>query len=346
MADQHAQDRSLPASQRKLQKARDEGQLARSRDLSHFASIQAGGAALVLMGPTIASELQRVLAEGLRFDGALLANPAAMGERLASLATAFLSVVLPVGALMIAVAIGAALAAGGWVWTFKPLAPSLAKPNPLAGLPRLLSKRQLGDAMKACALALLLGGSQPSFYLSRHLHTFAGVLGLPLPAALSHAGRTLIGGLAFVVLLLAVFALVDVPLQRHLHVSRWKMSHQEAKQEHKELEGNTEVKSKVKTLMRERANRRMIAAVQSADLVVMNPDALCGGAEIRRVDDGRAARDREGRRSAGDAHPRCRQRPPGAGVAGAAAEIDREIPAALFAAVAQVLAYVYQLRAG
>jgi flagellar biosynthetic protein FlhB len=183
-----------------------------------------------------------------------------MGERLASLTAAFVSVVLPIGVLMMAVTVGAAIAAGGWVWTLKPLMPSLGKLGPLAGLARLVSKRQLGDAMKACLLALLIGGVAV-FYLDRNLELFGSVLTLPLPAALSHAGRALIGGLWLLVLLLAVFAIVDVPLQRHLHLSRLKMSHREAKQENKELEGNTEVKSKVKALMRERTNRRLIAAV-------------------------------------------------------------------------------------
>ena len=76
-----------------------------------------------------------------------------MGERLASLAVAFVSVVLPLGLLMMAVGIAAAVASGGWVWTLKPLMPNFGKLNPLAGLPRLLSTRQLGDAMKACLLA-------------------------------------------------------------------------------------------------------------------------------------------------------------------------------------------------
>ena len=352
MADQNSQDRNLPASQRKLRKAREEGQLARSRDLSHFAAIAAGGAALVLMGPTITSGLQRLLAEALRFDGGTLANPASMGEQLASLTATFLSVVLPMGALMMAVAIAAAVAAGGWVWTFKPLMPSFGKLNPLAGLPRLVSKRQLGDAMKACLLALLLGGIG-AFYLSRNLDSFGNVLTLPLPAALSHAGQALIGGLVLIVLLLAAFAIVDVPLQRHLHLGRLKMSHQEAKQENKELEGNTEVKSKVKALMRERANRRMIAAVPRADLVVMNPTHY---AVALKYDEGTMAAPRvlaKGadllamriRDAANDHKVPVLQAPVLARALYAHAEIDREIPAALFAAVAQVLAYVYQLRA-
>jgi flagellar biosynthetic protein FlhB len=352
MADTSAQDRNLPASQRKLQRARDEGQIARSRDLSHFAAIAAGGAALVAFGPTAARALQDVLAAALRFDAGALATPAAMGERMAALATLFLAFVAPLGALMMVVALAGALAGGGWVWTFKPLAPNFGKLNPLAGLPRMISKRQLGDTLKACLLALLLGAIG-AWYLSRHIDSFGAALALPLPTALGHVAGTLTGGVALLVLLLAAFALVDVPLQRHLHMARQKMSHQEAKQEHKELEGNVEIKSKVKALMRERANRRMIAAVPKADLVVMNPTHY---AVALKYDDATMAAPRVVAKGADLLAMRIRdaanehkvpvlQAPPLARALYAHAQIDREIPAALFAAVAQVLAYVYQLRA-
>ncbi len=352
MADTSAQDRNLPASQRKLQRAREEGQIARSRDLSHFAAIAAGGAALVAIGPAAACALQEVLAAALRFDAAALATPAAMGERMAALAPLFLAFVAPLGALMMVVALAGALAGGGWVWTLKPLAPNFGKLNPLAGLPRMVSKRQLGDTLKACLLALLLG-AMGAWYLSRHLDSFGAALALPLPTALGHVAGTLTGGVALLVLLLAAFALVDVPLQRHLHMARQKMSHQEAKQEHKELEGNVEIKSKVKALMRERANRRMIAAVPKADLVVMNPTHY---AVALKYDDATMAAPRVLAKGADLLAMRIRdaanehkvpvlQAPPLARALYAHAQIDREIPAALFAAVAQVLAYVYQLRA-
>ena len=347
-----AQDRHLPASQRKLDKARADGQLVRSRDLSHFAAIAAGGAALVALAPTIAAALQRALEQALRFDAAQLADPASMLGRLAALTGVFLRVALPMGALMMAVGIACAIGAGGWVWTLKPLMPNFGKLNPLAGLPRLVSRRQLGDTLKAALLALVLG-AVGALYLGRNLLRFGDTLALPLPAALAHAGGLLVGGMALVVLALAVFALIDVPLQKHLHLSRLKMSHPELKDEHKQLEGNTEVKSKVKALMRERAQRRMLAAVPRADLVVMNPTHY---AVALRYDEATMAAPRVVAKGADLLALRIRdsakehkvpvlQSPVLARALYAHAELDREIPARLFAAVAQVLAYVYQLRA-
>ena len=280
MADQ-AQDRNLPATPRKLEKARGEGQVARSRDLGHFTAIAAGGALLFATAPLLSAWLQRLLAQGLQFNRAAVQNPGFMGTRLLELTTALLWVVVPFGVAMMAAAFATGVAMSGWSWTFKPIQPKFDKFNPLTGVARLFAKAQLIDAVKASSLALILG-TIGAFYLRAHIDSFAGVLALPLPAAIAAALHTVLGGVALLLLALATFALIDVPLQRYNHAQRLKMSHQEVKQEHKELEGNAEVKSKVRARMREMTQRRMMAAVPKADLVVDEPDPLRGRAEIRR----------------------------------------------------------------
>ena len=351
MADS-AQDRHLPASQRKIRKAREDGQVARSRDLSHFAAIAAGGALLATMAPELAGWLKNLLATGLQFDARLLTTPGAMGERLGELAMKMVWVVLPLGGTMLAVAVAAGVASGGWNWTFKPMAPNFGKLNPMAGLGRMFSKHQLGETLKACVLALVLG-SIGALYLRAQLPAFATLLDLPLPAALAQAAATLQGGGVLLLLALAVFALIDVPLQRKWLQDRLKMSHQELKEEFKQLEGNVEVKSKMKALMRERTKRRMLAAVPGADLVVMNPShyavalkyderAMAAPRVVAKGTELMALRIRDLAKEAGVP---VLEAPPLARALYAHAELDREVPAALFAAVAQVLAYVYQLRA-
>jgi flagellar biosynthetic protein FlhB len=275
-----------------------------------------------------------------------------MTQRLADAATLIVAIALPVGLLMTAGAIAGALAAGGWTWTARPLQPNIERLNPLAGIGRLFSKQQLIDTLKACTLALLLG-ALGGMYLRANLDAFAGALALPLPAAFAHVADTLLGGLVLLLLVLLGFALVDVPLQRWQHAQRLRMSHQEAKQESKELEGNVEVKAKVRARMREMANRRMLAAVPRADLVVMNPTHY---AVALRYDEATMAAPRvlaKGadlmalriRDAADAAQVPVLRAPPLARALYAHAELDREIPAQLFSAVAQVLAWVYQLRA-
>jgi flagellar biosynthetic protein FlhB len=230
--------------------------------------------------------------------------------------------------------------------------PSFGKLDPLAGLGRLVSKQQLIDTLKSVLLAVVLGTIGAVFFV-QSLARFHDTLAMPLPAALSHTAQVVLGGVMLLLLALAIFAAVDVPLQRHLWLKRLMMSREEAKQEQKEAEGNVEVKGKIKARMREIAKRRMLANVPKADLVVMNPTHY---AVALKYDDATMAAPRvvakgtdllamKIRDLARDAKVPVLRTPPLARALYAHCEIDREVPTALFAAVAQVLAYVYQLRA-
>ena len=352
MSEQTSQDRNLPASERKLKKAREDGQVARSRDFGHFAAIAMCGALLVGAAPWMADWLKQTLMQGLLFDRAAILDTAFMGERLFALTIRLMWVIVPFGAVMMATALGGSIAIGGWNWTLKPLMPNFGKLNPLTGLPGMLSKDKLIDALKGSALALILGAIG-ALYLKAHVDELAGVLALPLPAAIQQAVSAMVGGLGLLLLALAAFAMIDVPLQRYHHAQRLKMSHQELKQEHKELEGNQEIKAKLRARMREMTKRRMLAAVPQADLVVMNPthyavalkydDKKMGAPRV--VAKGADLLAMKIRDLAKDAKVPVLQSPVLARALYAHAELDREIPAALFGAVAQVLAYVYQLRA-
>ena len=350
MAD--AQDRKLPASEKKIRKARREGQVARSRDLSHLLVVGLGGALLVLGLPRLADWAGRLLARGLRFDAQTLAASDAMTHQLGSLTWAWMAVLLPLGAIGILLAVGAALASGGWNFTWQPLLPNFGKLNPLAGLGRMVSGQHLGDLAKASLLALILGVVGGA-WLWLHMGQFHDALTMPLPAALAHTGGALLDGLMLLCVVLAVFAVVDVPLQRRMLANRLKMSHQEAKQEHKEAEGNIEVKGRIKARMREMARKRMLAAVPKADLVVMNPTHY---AVALKYEEGRMAAPRVVAKGADLLALKIRdlarehqvpvlQAAPLARALYAHTDVDHEIPARLFSAVAQVLAYVYQLRA-
>lgn len=350
MADQ--QDRNLPASHRRIAKAREDGQVARSRDLAHLLPLGAGVAALVVLAAPATQAAADLMASALRFDAAALATPQAMLEALSRQSHRLLAVLLPLGLGLAGAAALAAVLSGGWNFSWKPLAPRANKLNPLSGFARLFSLARLGDTLKASALALVLaviGG----IALGRALGHFHDALAMPLPAALAQTAHAVLGGLWWLLLPLAAFAAVDVPLQRHLWIKRLMMSREEAKQEMKELEGNLEVKAKVKARMREMVKRRMLANVPKADLVVMNPTHY---AVALKYDDATMAAPRVVAKGADLLAMRIRDRardakvpvlrsPPLARALYAHVDIDREVPAQLFAAVAQVLAYVYQLRA-
>jgi len=350
MADS-AQDRNLPASQRKIDKARADGQVVRSRDLGHFGALAAIVGLLALAAPQVTGWLSQALVNGLHFDAQALARPESMGERLGAVSLQMLAVLLPLFGVVTAVAVASGVLSGGWNFTLKPLAPNFEKFNPITGIGRVFSGHQLTETLKACLLAVLLGGVAAAWLWRQWMH-HAELLAMPLPAALAEGGSLVQGGLLLLCGVLALFALVDVPLQRFMHARRLRMSVAEAKQEHKETEGSSEVKGRMRARMRELASRRMLAAVPQADLVVMNPthyavalkyDESHAGAP-RVVAKGADLLAMKIRDLAREAKVPVLQAPPLARALYANCEVDQEIPARLFSAVAQVLAWVFALR--
>ena len=351
MADDSSQDRNLPASQRKIDKARRDGQVARSRDLGHLAALGLGIALMAAGGGLVLDAGGRLLEAGLRFDVRQLVTPVAMVDHLAAQSLKMLVLLAPVFAVALLAAVASGVLSGGWNFTMKALEPSWEKVSPLAGIKRLFSLMQLTTTLKSCLLALVLG-VVGAVYLGQHWMEHAALLGLPLPAALAEGGRLVMGGLVLLLVVLALFALVDVPLQRQLLLRRLRMTVEEMKKEYKEVEGNAEVKAKLKVKMREMASRRMLAAVPKADLVVMNPTHF---AVALRYDEATMAAPRVVAKGADllalrirdiarDAHVPVLQAPPLARALYAHCELDAEVPARLFTAVAQVLAWVYQVR--
>jgi flagellar biosynthetic protein FlhB len=351
MADDSSQDRNLPASQRKIDNARREGQVARSRDLGHLGALGLGIALLPAGGGLLLDAGGHLLEAGLRFDARQIVAPAAMVDHLAAQSWKMMTLLVPVFAIALLAAVASCVVSGGWNFTMKALEPSWEKLNPLAGIKRLFSLMQLATTLKACLLALVLG-AVGAVYLGQHWMEHAALLRLPLPAALAEGGRLVMGGLVLLLVVLALFALVDVPLQRQLLLRRLRMTVEEMKKEYKEVEGNAEVKAKLKVKMRELSRRRMLAAVPKADLVVMNPTHF---AVALRYDEATMAAPRVVAKGADllalrirdiarDAHVPVLQAPPLARALYAHCELDAEVPARLFTAVAQVLAWVYQVR--
>ncbi len=294
-----------------------------------------------------------MLVDGLRFDAAAVRSPQAMLEALQSPAPA------PDdgGGAAGCRDGGAGRHGGGGVGRLEldlqAADADVRQAQSAAGLGRLLSKQHLGDTLKAALLAIVLGVIGGVLLAQSHGAISRCAGDAAARRAVAHGRRRCSAACCCCCWRWRCSRLVDVPLQRHLWIKRLKMSREEAKQEMKELEGNLEVKAKVKARMREMAKRRMLANVPQADLVVMNPTHY---AVALKYDDATMAAPRviaKGadllamriRDLARDAKVPVLRAPPLARALYAHCEIDREVPAALFAAVAQVLAYVYQLRA-
>jgi len=352
MADQDNQDKQLPASERKLRKAREEGQIVRSRDLGHFLVILSATMVLVFLTPWWMDRLSTLMTAGFRFDARTVATPGLMLERLGVWSSTAMVLVVPLGLGIALAAASASVIAGGWVMSFKIIAPKFSKLNPLTGIGNVFSKQQMVDALKASALALIMGAVGATL-LWKNWPDLVQLLAQPLPTALADMGSTFRHVLLMMLLVLAGFALIDWPLQRFMFMNRMKMSHQEMKDEFKQQEGNMEVKGRIKQRMREMAKKRMLAAVPQADLVVMNPthyavalkndDATMNAPRV--IAKGLDVLAMKIRDVATESKVPVLEAPPLARALYAHCEVDHEVPMALYSAVAQVLAYVYQLKA-
>ncbi len=347
-----SQDKNLPATAQRLKKARDDGQVPRSKDLSNLAVL--GGGALILMAllPLGFGRLLTALQSQLRFDHQMLLQPQLVLERLTDGVGQGLLLILPLGLLVLAVALGAILASGGWALSTKPITPDLTRLSPLAGIGRLFSRQQLVDTAKLAGITAVIGVVAWQF-IAGHVDAFSTLLMRPLEGALGQLGAWMSTGVGLLLLVVTFFALIDVPMQKFLHAHRLRMSLEEVKREHKESEGDPHVKAQRRARQRELAQGNSVNAVPRADLVVMNPTHY---AVAIRYDDASMNAPRVIAKGADLIALRIRdvakasnvpvlQSPMLARALYAHAEIDDEIPSALYTAVAQVLAYVYQLKA-
>jgi flagellar biosynthetic protein FlhB len=351
MSDDSSNDKQLPASARKLKKAREDGQVVRSKDLGHFLVVLAATGVLMGLVPMWMSRMQDLLSSGLHFDARTVATPEAMLDRLSVWTGQALIMIVPFGLGVALASVAAGVLAGGWVMSFKVIAPNFGKLNPISGFANILSKQQLVDALKANLLGLVMGAAGVIF-LSKAWPSMVDLLAQPLPAAIHTLGVTLGEVLWSMLLVMAAFALVDWPLQRFMFMQRMKMSHQEVKDEFKQQEGNSEVKGRIKQRMREMARKRMLAAVPKADLVVMNPTHYAVALKYDEASMGAPRVVAKGidlmalkiRDVATENRVPVLEAPPLARALYANTEVDMEVPVALYSAVAQVMAYVYQLR--
>lgn len=350
--DSSSQDKNLPASERKLKKARDEGQVSRSRELTHLAVLGVGALTLLALAPAMFSALKLQLGRQLSFNFSTLSEPQTMLTRLQDMVSlGLMGSAVFAGITGVAVVLST-VAVGGWVTSLKPVAPDFSRISPMAGFGRLFTKDKLTEVAKMSLITAVLFTLSVS-YLGGSFHTIATLILQPSVAAIVHLTQWLIEGLGLLLLVILLVAMVDVPLQGFLHKSKMKMSHQEVKQESKESDGNPEIKNRIRQKQRDIANGNSIGAVPKADFVLMNPTHFAVAIRydektmrapqvISKGADLLAMKIRDIAKT--NAIP-VLQSPMLARALYANAELDREIPSSLFTAVAQVLAYIYKLKA-
>jgi flagellar biosynthetic protein FlhB len=348
MAEESDLERTEPASERRLEQARDEGQIARSPELAAFAVMMAALATLWIMSGPVMKGLAQLVSRALSFDEVAAHDPAAMFSRLSGAAFDGIFIAAPVLIAVVAAAIVAPLFIGGWAFAFKF---DFQRLDPLKGVTRLFSLRGATELLKAVLKALVIG-TGAVVVLWKTKDAMLAAASQPLEVALASVGELVMTSVLAIAAVMIAIVAVDVPLQLWQHARSLRMSKDELKREAKEMEGDPHVKAAIRAQQRAAARKRMMAAVPTADVVVTNPThyavalkydekSMRAPTVVAKGADLVAARIRG---IAETSHVPILESPRLARVLFAHTEIGEQIPEKLYTAVAEVLAYVFRLR--
>ena len=349
--DAQKEDRTEQPSEKRLRDAREKGQVPRSRELGNVAVLGCAVIALKATGGNVGAASRDWMRSALTIEPGLLGAP----DRLLPHAIGMIvDLALPLLPLLMTALVACAIAPaamGGLRFASKALAPDFKRLNPLKGIARLYSSESLAELLRSLLRVGLIGGIG-GWVVWRAFSTLLTMPQASLEASVAGGVDLALGALMAMVGALALLAAMDVPWQHHQHRSKLKMTKQEVRDEHKEAEGNPEVKARVRQIARQMSQRRMMEAVPEADVVVMNPTHYAVAMKYKPgmraptvvakgVDEMALAI-----RALAEKHRvAIIEAPPLARALYRQAQVDQEIPVKLYAAVAQVLSYVYQLRA-
>ena len=344
-------ERTEEPSQRRLQEARERGQVPRSRELTTFAAMIGGSVALAATSSDFAGRMAELMRRFMSIDVRQLEDTQSMFSSLREAATLALSALLPIFAALIVVVVLAGTVLGGWNFSPAALTPDFTRMSPLSGLKRLFGLRgasELGKALLKCAV---VGGVAAGIVTWLFPQVLA--LGRMSPSAAIGRGAGLMS-IAFVWLCasLAPVAGVDVPLQLFQFKRALRMTRQEVRDEAKESDGRPETKQRIRQAQQAIARRRMMHKVPTADVVIVNPTHFAVALKYdpqnmrapRVLAKGADLIAQNIRRIAEEHRVPIFESPKLARALYRSVDLNQEIPAGLYLAVAQVLSYVFRIR--
>ncbi len=353
MAEQNdAQERTESATPKREEEARKKGQVPRSRDLNAAAVTLFSCAAISVFGERMANDFAELMRTGLSPRFSIGMEPTQMLDAIGSATVAGFMAVLPVLLAGFVAAFAAPMALSGWNFSTEALMPQFSRLNPITGMGKLFSGNGLIELVKSL-LKFGVVAAIAVMVLKKDTNALLAMGHQSLSFAMQHAAQLCTSALLMLACGMLFIAGVDVPIQLWQHAKQLKMSREEIKQEMKESDGSPEVKGKIRRLQQEMARRRMMAEVPTADVVITNPTHF---AVALRYDEDRNRAPIVVAKGADEVAARIREiaaenkvplfeAPPLARVLFRSVDLNREIPASLYVAVAQVLTYVFQLRA-
>lgn len=352
MADNDSdQEKTEEATPRRKEKAREEGQVARSRELNTFLLLLGGVIGLYSMGARLYDQLGAVMEQAFLFERRQAMESTPMLVNALDLGQRTLIAMMPLFLLLAVIALVAPGLMGGWLISAKSMQPKFSKLNPIKGIKRIFSTQALIELAKAIAKSVLVGGVVATF-LYYNIGKFMALMDQPIRQALANALTMAAQAAGLMVLVLIVVILIDVPFQLWDNAKKLRMSQEEVKREHKESEGDPHVKARIRQQQQAMARGRMMSNVPQADVIITNPthyaialtyqEGSMGAPRlVAKGADAVAARIREIGEEAGV--PRLEAAP----LARALyhhVDLEAEVPAELYTAVAEVMAWAYRLK--
>ena len=351
MAEESDLEKTESASPRKIEKAREAGDIPRSRELATFSILAAATAGFWLVGQTLYTHLRQQMQESLNFKTVPELDPEQVIINYAKMMLDLVVTFAPFIGIIMLTALITPLLIGGWSFTAGNLAPKFSKLNPISGLAKIISINSLVELIKAIAKVIFICFA--AWYLiESHLLEVMSLMSMPIEIGGAHQMELILLSLSVLVGTLAVITMIDVPYQLWSYNKKLKMTKQEVKDEAKESEGNPEIKAKIRQQQREMARRRMMSKVPTADVVITNPTHYAVALQYpensnrapivvaKGVDDVAMVI----RELATEHQVMIVEAPPLARALYTITDLDEEIPPTLYNAVAQILAYVFQLR--
>jgi flagellar biosynthetic protein FlhB len=349
MAEDSDLEKTEEPTGRRIEQAREQGQVPHSRELSTFLVLLVAGAVFWMMGGWFMERSMAIVKKGFAVEPQYMRDPDLMLPRLAEISGDALLAFSPLLAVLLVAAILPPFFLNAWVFSPKALVPDLNRLDPISGLGRLLSWNSLMELGKAILKAVLVGGVA-TLLVWKEREEILGLFGEPLEAAVAHAGHLVSYSFLILVATLVLVVAADVPFQLWQYFHKLKMTKEEVKQEMKEMMGDPHVKGRIRSLQMQAARKRMMAAVPAANVVVTNPSHYAvalsyqtGMGAPKVVAKGVGVVALKIREVASKNAVPIMEAPPLARALYKHTEIDAEIPSALYNAVAEVLAYIYQL---
>ena len=351
MAEDSDLEKTEAATDKRIERAREEGKVAQSRELSTFVELMAAVLVMMALGGFFSEKLMATMRNSFVFERNVAFDPTLMWTQLTQESTNIMLALMPLFGVMMVAALAGPLLMSGWNLSWEAISPKFSKINPINGIKRIFSVNGVVELVKSLLKVILLGGIA-TWVIWTFRNDFFALVSEPLESSISHFTNLLLITTLMLVSAMLLIVAIDVPFQIWHYGKNLRMTKEEVKREAKESEGDPQIKARIRSAQRDAARKRMMSAVPKADVIVTNPthyavalkyDQLKMGAPQIVAKGGSLLAERI--IDLGREHKvPLLQAPPLARALYRHADIGDEVPQRLYTAVAEVLAYVYQLR--